>query len=163
MGKSDYLGAIRELVLRQRWAALATVDAAGLPGASMVAYAVGRDDGCLYLHLSGLAAHTRALLQQPAAALLIGECDRGEGDPQQLPRLTLRGRCRVLGRDEAGYEAARSCYLERLPEAAPRFAFADFRLFGLVIEEGRFVGGFGQAHSYSGEELCRLLQQSPGG
>lgn len=156
MAKSEHLEQIATM-LQQRWAALATVDAQGLPAVSMVAYAPDAQAGALYLHLSGLAAHTKELLRQPVAALAISECDTGQGDPQQLARLTLRGRCSMIARDDSGYTAARACYLQRLPDAERLFSFGDFLLFRFVIEGGRFVGGFAQAHSYRGEELWQLL------
>ncbi len=158
MAKSDHLEQIASMVRGQRWAALATVDEAGLPGASMVAYAVDTQLGCLYLHLSALAAHTKELLRQPAAALVISECDSGSGDPQQLARLTLRVQGEVIERSGIEYEGAKQCYLQRLPDAEQLFGFSDFRLFRLGVKGGRFVGGFGQAHSYRGEELVQLLQ-----
>lgn len=160
MAKSDHLEQIAGMLSQQRWAALATVGEAGLPAASMVAYAVDSRQGVLYLHLSGLAAHTRELLRQPVAALVLSDCDRGEGDPQQLARLSLRGSVTVVERDATGYDAARLCYLQRLPDAEQLFDFADFILFRFTVSAARFVGGFGQAHSYSGEEVCSLLKQA---
>ncbi len=159
MAKSDHLKQIAAMLQQNRWAALATVDEVGLPAASMVAYAVDAEHACLYLHLSGLAAHTRELRRRPTAALVISECDSGEGDPQQLVRLSLRTRCEIIARDGQGYEAAKRCYLKRLPDAEQLFGFGDFMLFCLKVEGARFVGGLGQAHSYSGEEITRLLQQ----
>jgi putative heme iron utilization protein len=159
VAKSDHLEQIARMLRQHRWAALATVDGEGLPAASMVAYAVDLERGVLYLHLSGLAAHTRELLQHPRAALVIGECDHGEGDPQQLARLSLRGEVCVVTRDEANYESVKGCYLQRLPDAEQLFTFGDFQLFRFTITGARFVGGFGQAHSYRGEELRTLLQQ----
>ncbi len=158
MAKSDHLEQIAAMLRHHRWAALATVDSQGLPAASMVAYALDGERGELYLHLSGLAAHTRELLQQPSAALVISECEEADSDPQQLARLSLRGSGVPIERDEVGYEAARACYLQRLPEAEQLFGFADFRLFRFVIESARFVGGFGRAHSYRGEEIRRILE-----
>lgn len=158
MAKSEHLGQIRKMLLGHRWVALATVDEQGLPAASMVACAPGTEEGVLYLHLSGLAAHTRELRRQPRASLVLGECDTGEGDPQQLARLTLHGRCSAIAPDDIGYAAAKGCYLRRLPDAERLFGFGDFILFRFEMVGGRFVGGFGQAHSYSGEELRQLLR-----
>jgi putative heme iron utilization protein len=159
VAKSEYRQQIAVMLQQQRWAALATVDEAGLPAASMVAYATDTAQGCLYLHLSALAAHTRELLQQPAAALVISECDAGSGDPQQLARLSLRGVCEPIVRDATGYAEARQCYLRRLPDAERLFGFGDFMLLRFEITAARFVGGFGQAHSYRGEEICALLRE----
>ena len=157
MAKREHLEQIATMLKQHRWAALATVDGEGLPAASMVAYALDDERGCLYLHLSGLAAHTKELLKQPVAGIVISERDAGEDDPQQLARLSLRIRCEELARESAGYLSAKECYLKRLPDAEQLFGFADFKLFQARIEGARFVGGFGQAHSYRGEEIVNLL------
>jgi putative heme iron utilization protein len=158
VAKSDHLKQIAAMLQQHRWVALATVGERGQPAASMVAYAVDAGQGCLYLHLSGLAAHTKELCKRPAAGMVISECDSGNGDPQQLARLSLHGSCEVIAREEPGYVAAKQCYLQRLPDAEPLFNFGDFILFRFVVEGARFVGGFGQAHSYRQEEIRRLLK-----
>ena len=71
MAKSEHLQQISAMLQHHRWAAMATLNEAGLPAASMVAYALDTQRGHIYLHLSGLAAHTKELLRQPAAALII--------------------------------------------------------------------------------------------
>ena len=142
---TDDLQAARRLVLESRWAALATVDSDGAPHASWVAYVPEPGSGNLLLHLSGLAAHTGNLLAEPRAALGISAVDSGVGDPQTLPRVTLQGRAEVLDRDSAAWSAAGKHYIERLPDAAPLFGFADFVLFRFVVVGGRYVGGFARA------------------
>ncbi|GAB6043629.1 HugZ family pyridoxamine 5'-phosphate oxidase [Endothiovibrio diazotrophicus] len=128
-----------------RWAALATV-ADGVPLASWISYVAEPGlAGCLF-HLSTMAAHTRNLLAEPRVSLAISEADDGREDPQTLARVTLNGTVAVIGRDEAGYEAAKARYLQRLPEAAPRFEFGDFALYRLAVIEARLVGGFAQAY-----------------
>ncbi len=157
MAKSEHQQKAAELLLRQRWAALATVDENSLPAASMVAYATDIEQGCLYLHLSTLASHSRHLLQRPAASLVISEGDDGDGDPQQLARLSLRGECTALEMDAEGYVTAKQCYLERLPHAEVLFSFSDFVLFRFTIKQLRFIGGFGSAFSYQGEKFAAAL------
>jgi putative heme iron utilization protein len=125
----------------------------------MVAYVLDEVEGCLYFHLSSLAAHTRALQARAACSLVVGECDDGSlDDPQHLARLSLQGRCSPIALDDGTYSRAKECYLQRLPAALPRFDFADFRLFRFDIGSGRFVGGFGRAYSYSAEALQALLR-----
>ncbi len=114
----------------------------------MVAYALDEQYPALYLHLSHLAAHSRNLLDQPEASLVISEADSGTGDPQQLARATLYGQVTPFQRDDEDYSQARHTYLDRLPTAEPMFEFTDFRLFRFNIHKVRFVGGFAQAHSY---------------
>jgi hypothetical protein len=68
----------------------------------------------------------------------------------------------VIAPDDAGFAAARACYVARLPGAEPRFAFADFRLFRLLPVTARYVAGFGRAYSVSPEELQRAAsEQAP--
>ena len=153
MAKSEQLPRLIALLREHRWAALATINDQGEAAASMIAYAPDNSHPALYLHLSQLAAHSRNIQLYPEASLVISEADNGEGDPQQLARVTLSGRVTSLQRDEAGYDKARECYLQHLPMASERFDFTDFRLFRFAINKARFVGGFAQAHSYTASEL----------
>ena len=162
MAKSEHLPRLIALLDEHRWAALATIGMRGKPEASMVAYAVDGDMTSLFLHLSQLAAHSRNLLRNPDASLVISETDGGDGDPQQLARVSLFGRVVCLERDEPGYAEARRRYLQRLPTAEPLFDFADFRLFRFAIYTARFVGGFAQAHSYDAADLAEALRERVG-
>jgi putative heme iron utilization protein len=131
------------LLLANRWAALA-VDPDDGPAVSMVAYAVEADGGLL-MFLSGLAAHTRALLERRRAAVVVSAPDLGAGDPQELPRLSIAGPVAAIPRDSDEFAAAWSTYSGRFPAAIPRLALADFVLFRLSATGGRFVGGFARA------------------
>ncbi len=143
-------------LLQQRQAMLATVHE-GNPHAGMVA-ATGTPDGqAILLHLSQLAAHTRHLLVHPAVALLWCEPDRADvADVQTLARLTVYGQAQLVARDAAEYASLQAIYLRRFPTATMLFDFRDFNLFKVVIDHGRFVGGFGQALNLS----TAALQQS---
>ena len=143
-------------LLQQRQAMLATVHE-GNPHAGMVA-ATGTPDGqAILLHLSQLAAHTRHLLAHPAVALLWCEPDRADvADVQTLARLTVYGAAQLVARDVAEYASLQAIYLRRFPTATMLFDFRDFNLFKVVIDHGRFVGGFGQAMNLS----TVALQQS---
>ncbi|GAB4347524.1 MAG: pyridoxamine 5'-phosphate oxidase family protein [Gammaproteobacteria bacterium] len=143
---------LRDLILGERWAALATL-ADAQPLASQVAYAVLPDFSGIVLHLSELAAHTRALMTHPYASLSVSEADDGRQDPQTLVRVSLSGAVRLLEPESEAYRDARQCYLARLPASEPLFEFADFRLFVLEPEKIRFVGGFGAARSFDGSAL----------
>jgi len=153
VSKEEHLPRLQQLLREQRWAALATLGGEQQPEASMVAYVLNAARGEAYLHLSELASHTRNLLRHPQVSLVVSECDKQNGDPQQLARVSLMGRVSVFERDAEGYTEARQQYLQRLPDAEPLFGFSDFRLFRFHLETIRFVGGFAQAHSYRPEEL----------
>ncbi len=153
--KNEQLSRLRELIQQQRWATLATVNDKGEPQASMVAYVFNEVTGEIYLHLSTLAEHTRNLANNPHASLAISENDDGRSDPQELARAGLNGTVVVIEASDERYAAAKACYLKRLPDAAPRFGFGDFRLFHFQVEKIRYVGGFARAFSYRGEELLQ--------
>ena len=170
---SEELAAIAALIRGQRVAALGTLRGpstgpssssggasgqARTPFASMVAYAAEPDLGGVLLHLSRLAPHTRHLLAQPQAALLIHERDDGRDDPQTLARITLVGSAAPIPAASAAYPAARACYLARLPTAAPLFDFPDFALFRFVPNEARYVGGFARAFTLTPEHLRQASQ-----
>ncbi len=143
---------LTQLIRSQRWAALATLDASA-PFASMVAYASEPGFSGFLLHLSRLAPHTRNLLTDPQASLVIGEPDTGQADPQTLARVSIQGKVVQLPRGSADYQAGRALYLDHLPCAEPLFSFDDFTLFRLVPHEARYVGGFARAYTLSREQL----------
>ena len=149
---ADELPVVASLLRGQRQAALGTVDG-GAPFVSMVAFVAEQDFGGVLLHLSRLSAHTRQLLADPRAALLVAEPDDGREDVQTLARITLTGRAAVVPRGTAAYDAGRALYLDRLPAAAMLFDFADFDLFRLVPDSARYVGGFARAYTLTTEHL----------
>ena len=143
------------LISGQRWAALATLSEDG-PLASMVAYVPESGVSGFLLYLSRLAAHTRNLLQDARASLVITQSDSGEGDPQTLARVSLQGKVVALNRDSEGFTAARAAYIRRLPEAELLFGFSDFVLFRLEPAEVRYIGGFARAYTLNGEQLQKI-------
>ena len=148
---SSELDAAR-LVLAHRWAAMATQGADG-PSASMVAYAPEPDLGSLVLFLSGLSEHTRNLSNEPRVGLVISETDPGNGDPQTLARVSVKGMAEIVERTAPEFEGVWRTYVSRLPDAAPRIALGDFSLFRVVVGEARYVGGFAQAGTIPSEQL----------
>jgi len=148
----EELTAIAALIRGQRVAALGTLRG-DTPFASLVTYAAEPDLGGVLLHLSRLAPHTRHLMAQPQAALLIHERDDGRVDPQTLARITLVGAASPIAPASDGYAAARERYLARLPAAAPLFEFPDFTLFRLVPNAARYIGGFARAYTLTTDHL----------
>lgn len=135
--KIDY-SEVRQLLRQGAAAALGTHSASieGYPFVSSVPYAL--DGGCRPLFLlSALAEHTRNLLADPRASLLVLE---GQGGRLDQGRVTLLGRALPATLDE-GLKAR---YLRYQPEAADYLALGDFRFFRLEPEKARFIGGFGR-------------------
>ena len=147
--KVDY-AEVRRLLRLGGAGALGThaVSAAGYPFVSSLPY--GLDEACRPVFLvSGLAEHTRNLLADPRASLLVLE---GEGWRLDQARVTLLGRVLPL---EPG-EAIRTRYLRYRPEAADYLALGDFRFFRMEPERARFIGGFGRM---GWVDACPLPQQ----
>jgi hypothetical protein len=110
----------------------------GHPYGSFVAY--GLDEGKPVFLVSHLAEHTRNLLQDNRASLLVAE--PGTGDPLARGRVTLVGQCVQVG--EAENQAAREAYLESHPGASYYIDFKDFSLWHLKVESIRYIGGYGR-------------------
>lgn len=90
-----------------------------------------------WLLISGLAEHTRNLLADPRASLLV--LDSPEGDVLTGARATLVGR--VLPAEPTPAQAAR--YLRYHPQAADYLTLGDFRWFRMEVERVRAIAGFG--------------------
>jgi putative heme iron utilization protein len=148
--KAEELALVASLLRSQRQAALGTLRA-GAPFVSMVAYAAEPDFGGFLLHLSLLAPHTRHLLADAHASLMVCEPDDERDDVQTLARITLVGTATPMA--ETAQAAGRAIYLARLPAAAPLFEFPDFSLFRFVPQEARYVGGFARAFTLTAEHL----------
>ena len=117
--------------------ALATLmPGSGDPYCSLVNVATA-DDGSPLLLISTLAIHTRNLLADPRASLMIDE--RKEGDPLEGARIMLMGT--VTRTDDL---AARQRYLSRHPEAEQFANFKDFSFYRMEITRIHLVAGFGR-------------------
>ena len=158
MVSETYLPPAR-LLASSRWAALAVV-VEGAPAAAMTSYALAPDGAALYFHLSQMALHTRALLTEPRAALVVSAPDTGDGDPQTLPRLSLSGVALALVPETPEYEAGRAAYVGRFPDAEERFALADFVLFRFEPSEARWVGGFARALRMTSGQLAEAFSEA---
>ncbi len=129
--------ALRHVARGARKAALAT-NLDGRPYVSLVTVAMDHDLSPILL-LSRLADHTRALLADPRAALLLDGTE-GHANPQTGPRVTLTGLA-----EEDPAPSLRRRFLARHPAAALYADFPDFAIWRLRLERAHFVGGFGRA------------------
>lgn len=138
----DNRRALRLVTRACRKAALGTTLAgADTPYVSLVTVAFDLDMAPLLL-LSGLADHTRNLLEDGRCSLLLDGTD-GHPNPQTGPRVTLCGRAERLAPESDS--ALRARFLARHPGAALYAGFGDFALWRMVPERAHFVGGFGRA------------------
>ncbi len=126
--------------------ALATHSTAvtGFPYATEVAFATDEHHRPLLL-ISHLAEHTRNLLADPRASLLVAR-SLGEGE---IARASLIGNVAEI--EPSALLVAR--YLRYHPEAERFLQLGDFRFFRIDPLRIRVVGGFAQAGWLDGKQL----------
>lgn len=152
---------LRLLLQTQRVAALGTLSDEGQPFVSMVPYALEPVHGCLVIHVSSLAAHTRYLQSRPAVSLLVMRAEVAGAPVHALARVTLAAQARLLAPGAAPWALARAAYLARFPEAEPMTQLADFSFVALAPAGARQIAGFGAARSIDEDELRRALGPAP--
>lgn len=141
----------KTLLRTARYAALASIDAeSGAPLATRVAVATDVD-GTPIILVSGLSAHTPAILADPRCSLLLGE--PGKGDPLAHPRITIACRARRLERGTPECERIGRRYLNRHPKAKLYAGLGDFSHFLLHPTAASLNGGFAKAYRLSPDDL----------
>ena len=141
----------KTLLRSARHGALAVLDPlTGAPMVSRVGTATDLDGAPLIL-VSGLSAHTGAIVTDPRCSLLVGKA--GKGDPLAHPRLTIACRAAKLARGEPDHERARRRYLNRNPKAELYAGLGDFSFFRLEPGGASLNGGFGKAYLLEREDL----------
>lgn len=133
----------KTLIRTARHASLATLEGKdGFPSASLVSLAADCDGTPLVL-MSRLSNHTRNLLADPRASLLIG--DIGKGDPLAHPRITLFTKARAVERGSAEGKRIRRRFLAKNPKATLYVDFGDFLFMAFDVQRASLNGGFGKA------------------
>ncbi len=120
---------------------------AGYPYGSFVTFALA--DGNPVFLISTMAEHTKNLLADARASLLVAE--PGDGDPLARARVTLIGPCSRLPAGESR-DRARAAFLAAHPDAAYYLDFGDFALFSLQVTALRYIGGYGRMSWVSSED-----------
>ena len=130
----------RSLLRRSRQGALATLmPGSGDPYCSLVNVA-SHPDGSPILLISRLALHTRNLLGDARASLMLDE--RAEGDPLEGSRIMLSGRAEQASGDDVAILRRR--YLNAHPSSEAFVNFKDFSFFRIRPTGAHLVAGFGR-------------------
>ncbi len=125
----------------------------GYPYGSFVTIAF--DDGDPVFLMSQLAEHTKNLMRDARASLLVAE--GGSDDPLANGRCTLIGGCRQVETDD---ESARAAFLSAHPKSAYYADFRDFGFWKLRVESIRYIGGYGRM-SWVEETDWRAAEPDP--
>ena len=130
----------KSLLRRSRQGALATLMAqSGDPYCSLVNVA-STPDGAPILLISRLAVHTKNILADARASLMLDE--RAPGDPLEGARIMLAGRAEEADNDDR--EMLRRRYLNAHPSAEAFVDFKDFSFFRILPSGAHLVAGFGR-------------------
>ena len=141
------------LVSKSRVASLGTLHD-GAPFVSMVLAAPDPSWSVWFIHVSRLASHTKDLLADGRVSLMLSMPDAGDGDPQQLARLTLVGTATELSDGSAEEDSAKAIYLGKFPHMAELVdQLGDFSFWVIRPSTARFVGGFARAFTLTPEAL----------
>ena len=145
----------RTLVAQSSTGTLCTlaVDPDGYPYGSFVTVAF--EDGDPILLISQLAEHTKNLMRDPRASLLVAES--GYGDPLANGRVTMLGPCT---RVEGDADGARAAFFAAHPNSKYYADFRDFAFWRLQVESVRYIGGYGRM-SWVDEAEWRAAEPDP--
>ena len=148
----------RRLVREAVKGSLATLDLpGGAPYASLITLATDASGAPTFL-ISTLARHTRNLVADPRASILIDGTGIGAGDnadPLQGARLTLSGRA-----EKTGDPAVRRRFLARQQAASFYADFPDFSFWRLELESAHLIGGFGKIVDLAASDLLVPLDSA---
>jgi heme iron utilization protein len=148
---------LRSLLHTQRVAALGTTTDDGAALVSMVPFAPEPHLGCMVIHVSDLAAHTRNLQARPRVSLLVMQSEVPGEPVHALPRVSFEGIASVLVPHSEPWERCRVAYLHRFPEAELMTQLADFKFVAVQLKGARQVAGFGSARSIEEAEVRLAL------
>ncbi len=150
---------LRELLTQQRVAAVAVL-VENRPYVGLLPFAMRRDFRAALIHASTMARHSAGLQLQSTFGMLVQEPDQGKSNPQQLARVSLQGTVAPLDPSDETWASGKKIYLEKFPQAKITFELGDFNLYELLIEEARFVAGFGKTFDISPTELQALAAKN---
>ena len=137
----DHGRTARQLLRAHRYGALGTLSKKfdGHPFTSITPYMVDHD-GSLLILISGLAEHTKNILNDSRVSLITHN--------QDDPHIQTQGRVTVVGHAvlQPDREGCGKRYLRYFPEAQTYFDMADFNFYRITPLAIRFIGGFGDIH-----------------
>ncbi|MBB1486456.1 HugZ family pyridoxamine 5'-phosphate oxidase [Oceanospirillum sediminis] len=143
---SDFIASRKSLML-------SSIQPDGTPYASYAPFAIG--DDCLYVLLSEIALHAVNLQHNPAASVLIIEDEDSAGELFARKRVNYSMQAALIELEsEAWYQGIDILEARHGERIRNLSQLADFRLFRLSPEGGRFVKGFGRAFTLAGNSLA---------
>lgn len=123
---------------------LSTVNSDGVPEISYAPYI--EDEDRFYIFISGLAAHTKNLLDNSMASVMFIEEESQAEHAFSRKRLTYHCSATVILRDVARFDDLLDKFQSQFGNLIQTLrSLADFQLLELVPDNGRYVAGFGKS------------------
>ena len=135
---------------------LGTASANGTPEAS-VAAALLAADGAFVIFVSGLAAHTRNLRENPRASVLLAEPESATTNALARRRLTFTCTAEIVAPDSVPHTDLVGAFRAKFGATiAVIAALPDFQFMRLIPLRGRVVIGFGAAFEVNPLDWAKL-------
>lgn len=142
---------------------MATVSPECIPVASYAPY-INDSEGCFYIYVSELAAHTANLLHNSRVSVLFIENESRARHLFGRKRLTYQCVAEEIGRDNVAFadgmdrfELKHGAFMRMMRD------LRDFHLFRLQPERATYVRGFAQAYELSGQTLQAIRHRDDRG
>ena len=143
---SDFLNQFKSLIL-------ATVSENQQPDSSTAPF-LRDNNGDIYVYLSELAQHTRNLLVNPSASLMVLADEASSKNLFARKRLTMQVSATEIPRNSPQYEFIMDAMQSHLGNTLDVLrALPDFHLFQFQIDHANYVQGFAKAYALKGSEL----------
>ncbi|OAB55669.1 pyridoxamine 5-phosphate oxidase [Leptolyngbya valderiana BDU 20041] len=151
----------RDFVRSLRSLMLSTVDTSGKPHASYAPFVTDETQN-FYIYISGLSSHTKNLLANPQASILLIEDESKTEEIFARRRLSFECRVATIARNTEVWNRTLDRFRERFGALIDVLRnLEDFQLFVLTPVSGRFVVGFGAAYDIDPDDRDRLIPVKP--
>ena len=143
-------GDIESFLQERQTLNLSTITNEGLPFASYAPFAM--DDKSFYVLLSDVALHGIYLANNPVASILVSADEVTSKQLFAIERVNYAAKSELVEYQSEGWQKGIDCLVERFGERITGLAsHADFNLYRLTPQSGRYVVGFGKAYAIKGE------------
>lgn len=140
-------------------AVLGTVSAQGEPQASYAPCIVDEERN-IYIFVSGLSAHTQNLTATGRASALFIQDEAETSQMFARKRLSYSCKATLVERQSDRWQTIAEQFESRFGNIIEVMkGLADFRIFQLSPQSGRFVVGFGAAYDIDPNDLSQLIHK----
>lgn len=127
------------------------------PHASYAPFVKDRE-GNIFIYISKISKHTQNLFNNSKASIMFIQDEQDAKNPFMRERLTFDALTYPISRKSEIFDRAMLLFKEKFDSDFDLFEeLPDFMLFKLVVENGRFIIGFGRAYEVSWNDMDKLV------